>query len=182
MLTSPIAILATALGLKFEDDFDRSDSTTLGEDWIEAQGNWSITTNKLATAVTPTIGDRVVRTETVANQAAECIPSTNLIGPCVRATETGTMNGYTARRQNATTVQLLRVDAGALTVLDAYTTSHTLGTDRLKIEAWGNSIRVYKNDALLGATSDTTYGTGNAGVAVTTTSAGTVDDFRAWWN
>jgi hypothetical protein len=117
----------------------------------------------------------------VFNQAAECVPVANLVGPCVRANNSGSMNGYTAR-PNSGSIQLLRVDAGSLTVLDTFGTSINLTTDRLKIEAWGNSVRVYKNGAFVGAVSDTTYTSGRTGVAVTTTSQLSVDDFKAWWN
>lgn len=180
MLTAPIAVMGS-LGLKFTDDFDRADSSTLGNSWIEAQGDWTITSNALRTPTTPGIGNRVVRTESVVNQAAECVPKADLIGPCVRANDTGSMNGYTAR-PNASNIQVLRMDAGSIVILDTFGTAINNSTDRLKIEVWGNSIRVYKNDALVGAVSDTTYGSGRTGVAVTTTSQKSVDDFKAWWN
>lgn len=165
------------------DDFERVDASTLGANWTA--WSWSgaaslhIVSGAVVAPAPNTYGNYWVATDAfAADQFSEVtvavIPnSSEWIGCTVRQATPGT--GYLAIWFNGTF--MLFNENGSLSPALISSASGTLSPgDVIKLEAIGNAIKVYKNGTQVISVTDTTYTTGQPGLAI----YGTSGTIAAW--
>lgn len=165
----------------FADDFDRSDSSNLGTDWVEVSGDWALLGGQLSPgsaggtiilrAATPmATSDHYVQVTIAATTAASH-------GVWARGNST-ISQGY-LWRNDGTEWTLFAVVGGSFTVIGSYTAAAAPG-DVAKLQVVGSTINAYINGVLRVSVVDTSVTTGTSvGLRGESTSAIRYDNFSA---
>ena len=161
------------------DDFNRADDTSLGANWTDLLGGMRVISNS-AHGETNGVYDVSVWSANSwnANQSSQAVVKTGFVDIAlyVRASGSGAaMTGYHAMAHNSVGMRIYRVDAGpSYTLLNDIAGTVSAG-DTIKFDASGSTLTYYKNAASQGTASDSTYGTGSAGI-----SSGSDTSVPAW--
>jgi hypothetical protein len=165
----------------FTDDFNRSNSTDLGVNWVEVSGDWSIVSNQLspgaaggtiilraagAMATTDHFAQVTIAATTAASQGVWCRGNANI------------STGY-LWRNNGTSWDLFSVVGGSFTAIGTYAAAAAPG-DVAKVQAVGSIVKGFVNGVQRVSVTDTAVTTGTS-VGIRSDSAGAIryDDFTA---
>lgn len=165
----------------FSDDFNRSDSTSLGAGWVEVSGDWSIVSNQLspgaaggtiilraagAMASDDNYAQVTIAATTTASQGVWCRGNSNIT------------SGY-LWRNNGTSWDLFSVIGGSFTSIATYAAAAAPG-DVAKVQAVGSLIKAFVNGVQRASVTNTGVTTGTS-VGIRADSAGALrfDDFAA---
>jgi len=181
-----VTVTPTPRATIFADDFT---GTNNRGDWIQTgTGQWSIANNAFAQNSvagdaraligTPTddqvVSFRVRPTAFAAGTAAQ----ERWVGLIARYTDD--RNYYYMTLRNSNKLSLRKLVNGAITEIGSVPLSVSAGsTYALRLEATGQSLRAYVNDALIMQTVDSSHATGRGG-AVTYKAAAQFDDYAAY--
>ncbi|MGL4651456.1 MAG: hypothetical protein ACRC1H_18770, partial [Caldilineaceae bacterium] len=155
------------------DNFDRADSTSLGANWAEDDGDWSIATNRLRSLTSGSVYHKVRWTGTALSTndvAVEAVVRTggNTYGAGVfaRGAASSTVTCYALVLFATAGVYLVELTAGGEGILASYTTSPpAANTDvTLRLEVEGSSLRGYVDGTLRVTASDATLASGAVGI------------------
>jgi hypothetical protein len=170
----------------FTDDFNRANSSTLGNSWTEVNGDWDIVSNKLRLLTnTASNNNRVQRQSTTDTRGyVQALFDTTVTGMGLLWRYTDSSN-YWRLYANAAfaTMSIEKVVAGVTTDMGStgsFTYPDTGST--VKVEYEGNNHRVYLNGKLVVTVTDSAHNTATrsgiyANSAVTT--SGRWDNFEA---
>lgn len=157
----------------YDDDFDRSDSASLGSPWEEMVADLAIRSNRLATASGNTNDNPRVRynadlssanhytqIQAVSEGSSGSFPQNVYFGALVRyASAADTFYDYWQRRSTSTGRALQKCVTGAFTTLQSDNTGATVPY-AVKLEANGSALTCYTAGAETLSTTDTSI-TGN---------------------
>lgn len=165
----------------FTDDFNRSDSTSLGAGWVEVSGDWSIVSNQLSPgAAGGTIILRAAGTMASDDHYAQVtIAATTTASQGVWCRGNSNISSGYLFRNNGTSWDLFSVIGGSFTVIGTYTAAAAPG-DVAKVQATGSTIKAYVNGVQRVSVTNTGVTTGTS-VGIRADSAGALkfDDFAA---
>ncbi len=150
--------------LTFSDNFNRANSTTLGNDWIETSGEWQILSNSLNHVSGSTA--RCLRPVGEAFTDGWVQITLNSFGqaPCLRFSSSA-LSGYYALADNSPVqTYIFKYNAGVLTTLAQNATSFNGTTDVIKFQVQGSLFTVFKNGVSVLTATDTTFTGGVPGV------------------
>lgn len=182
----PTSFIILGLQEVFRDDFNRSNSATVGNGWgdlgVDPLGPWEISSNQvMRNDASGAINDAIYRTPSAGDQYAECVPLALGIGPCVRIS--GAADGYHVYQTSTAPglkLFLERRTAGGGLTIDSSTLMLDLSSDILRIEALGSAISAYKNGVQVLTASSTHYSSGNAGITARFATGDVRADNFAW--
>ncbi len=140
----------------FSDDFNRSNSTTLGGNWSEASGDWSITSNKLTTASS---GGLAVNTTSLSTAdykvKAVCQSPGDSGGSGLIARYADSSNYYLAQLSYESNDVQIYKNVSGFTLLSSNGLTLNSATDYdVRFEVEGTALRLYVDDALITDTTD----------------------------
>lgn len=165
----------------FADDFNRADSTTVGNGWVEVSGDWSIDTNRLSPGAAG--GTIILRCGTAMATADHAVQATIAVAAAVSAGiwargNSNISNGY-LWRNDGSSWNLFSVVGGSFSSLGSFAGAAVNG-DVAKLECIGSAIKGYVNGVLRVSVTDTAVTTG-AETGFRSESAGGVryDDYSA---
>jgi hypothetical protein len=173
------------VGDEVTDDFNRANATTLGSGWAipSGRGSCGIYNNQCNGANGQGFN---YRTETFGNdQFAEISPKSSLAGYRYESVgiRMGGANGegYYAKTDGVQTLLVKMNSSGTATTLQTLNVGYTeYGQDRLRIQAIGNIIKVFKNNIQISLDQvDGTITSGHPGVWITPDNNTALDDFYA---
>ena len=182
---------------QFTEDFNRADAADIGANWdagYTGESALAIVGNRIrASAVATSALETVNAVSLTANQYAQITLSTftgavlAIAGVRVRNANAATNTGYAfqaLRNEGTKTSQIVRVDAGAGTVLITENATTWAATDVLRGEVYGTALRLYRNGVLLLSFTDANLTSGKAGINLYVDTGGSladleVDDFIA---
>lgn len=165
----------------FTDDFNRSDSTNLGANWVEVSGDWSIISNQLSPGAAG--GTIILRAAgamaTDSNYAQVTIAATGVASQGVWCRGNSNITSGYLWRNNGTSWDLFSVIGGSFTVIGTYTAAAAPG-DVAKVQAVGSTIKGFVNGIQRVSVTNTGVTTGTS-VGIRADSAGVLrfDDFAA---
>lgn len=187
----PISLSFTHWGLAGQDAFTRANSA-LTTPWVITAGAPQIVSNTVQVGAINTSTHAYLSGTYSSNQAAQIVVSAQNTGTCgngavVRLSGTSPTESFyqfaTAGPVGAgSTVQLIKVLSGSLSVLNSWTVTTSVG-DKLWVEAINQTLNVYDNGVQLGSVTDPDISTGNPGISIYSTAATTdcaLDNFVAW--
>lgn len=165
----------------FSDDFNRSDSTDLGVDWVEVSGDWAIASGQLtpdtsggttilrataAMASSDHFAQFTITATTTASQGVWCRGNTNIT------------SGY-LWRTSGSSWDLFSVVSGSFAMIGSYVAPVAPG-DVAKVQAVGSTIKGYVNgiERVSVANADVVTGV-NVGLRVMAVGGLRFDDFAA---
>ncbi|GAB3156236.1 hypothetical protein GCM10027258_62360 [Amycolatopsis stemonae] len=165
----------------FTDDFNRADSSTVGNGWVEVAEDWSISSNRLAAPATGGTGiitcGTAMATDDNSAQATIAVAAAVSCGVWCRG-DSVFGNGY-LWRNDGTSWDLFRNVSGSFTSLATYAVAASNG-DVAKIQAVGSTIKAYVNGVERASVTDTGIVTGkNTGMRCAASSTVRYDDFAA---
>ncbi len=150
---------------------DRADSHTLGSDWAEDSGNWTITSNTARNGTTGNVYRKLRWVGTALDSNNYSVSGTYRsgsasfgIGPAARCAASATVSYYSLIIFGGDAAYLVYINAGAETILDTGS-AITANTDyALRIEVDGSTIRGYVNDVLDLEATNSALSSGSPGV------------------
>lgn len=165
----------------FTDDFNRADSTTVGNGWVEVAEDWSIASNRLAPGSAGGTGiircGTAMATDDNSAQATIAVASAVSCGVWCRG-DTVFGNGY-LWRNDGTSWDLFRNSSGSFTALATFPGAAVNG-DIAKIQAVGTTIKAFVNGVERASVTDSGIATGkNTGMRCAASSTVRYDDFTA---
>jgi len=165
----------------FADDFNRADSTSLGANWVEVSGDWSIVSNRLssgsaggtiilraagAMATNDHYAQVTISTTAVASHGVWCRGNSNI------------SQGYLWRNDGSSWT-LFSVVGGSFTSIGSFAGAAVNG-DIAKVQAVGSTIKGFVNGVQRVSVTDTNVPTGTSvGLRAESVSALRFDDFVA---
>jgi hypothetical protein len=165
----------------FSDDFNRADSSSLGANWVEVSGDWSIVSNQLSPGAAG---------GTIILRAAGAMASDDHSAQIAIAATTAASHGVWCRgnsnissgylwRNDGSSWDLFSVVGGSFTLLGTYAAAAAPG-DVAKIQAVGSTIKAYVNGVERVSLTNAHVTTGTS-VGLRSESAGAIrfDDFTA---
>jgi hypothetical protein len=162
----------------YSDNFNRSDSNTVGANWTEVADDWSIKSNQLAPGLTTTgviIYNLPLNTIDHYAEVAMSIASTTSMGVFARSDLAA--NSYYLLRSNGTSWNLFTNIAGSFTSIGSYAATLVNG-DVARIQCIGSTIKAFINGVERISVTDTAITTGSyAGVRSTQSSTARYDNF-----
>lgn len=173
---------------EFTDAFTRADNTDLGASYdsgYTGANNLQIVTNEVrATTVGADSAETYSGTISSADQYAQvtitAIDSGGVVGVLLRASAPATRNWVQVYVNTAgSTIQV--IDGATNPVIFTDATAWAV-SDVLRVSAIGSEFRLYRNEALIGTVTDTTFASGRVGILVnhgTTLANARVDNFVA---
>ena len=169
------------MALPFSDNFNRADGA-VGANYTTIAGTPLVTSNTYggSTANNSCYYNGDTPNADCYAQAKFNLPSggSELLAVGVRFNPVS-FNGYYVQYQFGGGTKIIRIDAGAPTTLATLASDPTTG-QVVRLEAQGNTLRVYYNGSLIGSATDGTYSTANRTFLVQSNSgqAGSLDDFE----
>lgn len=169
------------MALPFSDNFNRADGA-VGANYTTVAGTPLVTSNTYggSTANNSCYYNGDTPNADCYAQAKFNLPSggSELLAVGVRFNP-ASVNGYYVQYQFGGGTKIIRIDAGAPTTLATLASDPTTG-QVVRLEAQGNTLRVYYNGSLIGSATDGTYSTANRTFLVQSNSgqAGSLDDFE----
>ncbi|HEY3478240.1 MAG TPA: hypothetical protein VGL02_04990 [Streptomyces sp.] len=165
----------------FTDDFNRPDSTTVGNGWVEVAEDWSITSGQLAPAAAGGTGiiacGTAMATDDNSAQATIAVAGAVSCGVWCRG-DSVFGNGY-LWRNDGTSWDLFRNSSGSFTALATFPGAAANG-DIAKIQAVGSTIKAYVNGVERASVTDTGIMIGkNTGLRCAASATVRYDDFAA---
>lgn len=165
----------------FTDDFNRADSSTVGNGWVEVAEDWSIVSNRLAPGSSGGTGiircGTAMATDDNSAQATIAVASAVSCGVWCRG-DTVFGNGY-LWRNDGTSWDLFRNVSGSFTALATFAGAAVNG-DVAKIQAVGTTIKAFVNGVERASVTDSGIATGkNTGMRCAASSTVRYDDFTA---
>jgi hypothetical protein len=165
----------------FADDFNRADSTTVGNGWVEVSGDWSIASNRLSPGAAG--GTIILRCGTPMASADHAVQATIAVAAAVSAGiwargNSNISNGY-LWRNDGTSWNLFSVVGGSFTSIGSFAGAAVAG-DVAKLECIGSAIKGYVNGIVRVSVTNTDVAAG-VETGFRSESAGGVryDDFSA---
>lgn len=143
----------------FSDDFNRADSTTLGNNWVEVTADWAIVSNTLRVSSTA-FGDYVINTTSLGTADYEVqavlitvgtVPVIRVIGRYVDT------NNYYAVRWADTNSGLFKRVGGVETDLGAWPADSITSGDTVKLSMQGTTIKAYVNGVQKASVTDSAF-------------------------
>jgi len=165
----------------FTDDFNRADSTSLGANWVEVSGDWSIISNQLSSG---SAGGTVILRAAGAmatndNSAQVTIPATAAVSHGVWCRGNSNISQGYLWRNDGTSWNLFSVVGGSFVSIGSYAAAAVAG-DIAKVQAVGTTIKGYVNGVQRVSVTDTAVTTGTSvGLRAESTSLLRFDDFAA---
>lgn len=154
------------------DTFDRANSTSLGANWAEDSGNWTITSNTALNGTTGNSYRKLRWTGTALASANYSVSGTYRsgsssigIGPAARCVGSSTVSYYALIIFGGDAAYLVYINAGAETVLDTGSAITASTNYELRIEVDGTTIRGYVNGVLDMEATNSALSSGSPGVA-----------------
>lgn len=169
------------MALPFSDNFNRADGA-VGANYTTVAGTPLVTSNTYggSTANNSCYYNGDTPNADCYAQAKFNLPSggSELLAVGVRFNP-ASFNGYYVQYQFGGGTKIIRIDAGAPTTLATLASDPTTG-QVVRLEAQGNTLRVYYNGSLIGSATDGTYSGANRTLLVHSNSgqAGSLDDFE----
>lgn len=165
----------------FSDDFNRADSTTVGNGWVEVAEDWSIVSNRLAPSSTGGAGiircGTAMATDDNSAQVTIAVAAAVSCGVWCRG-DTVFGNGY-LWRNDGTSWDLFRNVSGSFTSLATFAGAAVNG-DVAKIQAVGTTIKAFVNGVERASVTDSSIATGkNTGMRCSASSTVRYADFAA---
>lgn len=175
---------ATTPTTQFSDNFNRQNSSSLGSNWTEKAGNYSINTQTLVNSVSSAsvaIVNNFSQADVVLTANVDLVYNfgTRDSGLVARYSGNGIGSHYwggLAVRNGRYFAEIWEANNGNWTRLSQ--TQVTSASGALRFEVIGTSLKLYVNDVLRGSATDSTLTTGSVGVSSTGTST-RVDNFTA---
>ena len=165
----------------FTDDFNRADSTSLGANWVEVSGDWSIVSNQLSPgAAGGTIILRAAGAMATNDHSAQfTITATAAASQGVWCRGNSNISQGYLWRNNGTSWDLFSVVGGSFTNIGTYAAAAAPG-DIAKVQALGSTIKGYVGGVERVSVTNTAVTTGTS-VGIRADSAGALrfDDFAA---
>lgn len=163
----------------FTDDFNRSDSTNLGANWVEVTGDWSIVSNQLSSGSAG--GTIILRAAgamaTSDNFAQITIAATAAVSHGVWCRGSTSLSSGYLWRNDGTSWNLFSVVGGSFTSIGSYAAAAVAG-DVAKVQAVGSTIKGFVNGVQRVSVTDTNVATGTSvGIRAESTNALRFDDF-----
>ena len=152
------------------DTFDRANSTTLGSDWAEDSGNWTITSNTALNGTTGNVYRKLRWVGTALDSNNYSVAGTYRsgssigIGPAARCVASATVSYYALIIFGGDAAYLVYINAGAETILDTGSAITASTNYELRIEVEGTTIRGYVNDVLDLEATNSALSSGSPGV------------------
>jgi len=165
----------------FSDDFNRADSSSLGANWVEVSGDWSIVSNQLSPGAAG---------GTIILRAAGAMASDDHSAQVTIAATTAASHGVWCRgssnlssgylwRNDGSTWDLFSVVGGSFTLIGTYAAAAAPG-DVAKVQAVGSTIKAYVNGVERVSVVNAHVATGiNVGIRSESAGAIKFDDFAA---
>jgi hypothetical protein len=145
----------------FSDDFNRVDSSDLGDDWVEVSGDWSIVSNQLSPGLNN--GTVILRAATEMasddNYAQVTIANTAVASHGVWCRGNTTFTSGYLWRNDGTSWNLFSVVGGSFTSIDSHASAAVSG-DIAKVQAIGSTIKGFVNGVELVSVTNTHVETG----------------------
>jgi hypothetical protein len=165
----------------FSDDFNRADSTTVGNGWVEVAEDWAISANRLAAPAAGGTGVIVcgtaMATDDNSAQVTISVAAAVSCGVFCRA-DSAFGNGY-LWRNDGTSWDLFRNVSGSFTSLATFAGAAVNG-DVAKVQAIGTTIKAFVNGVERASVTDANITTGkNTGMRCAASASVRFDDFTA---
>jgi hypothetical protein len=165
----------------FSDDFNRADSTTVGNGWVEAAEDWAISSNRLAAPAAGGTGVIVCGTPMATDdnfaQVTIAVAAAVSCGVWCRG-DSAFGNGY-LWRNDGTSWDLFRNVSGSFTSLATFAGAAANG-DVAKVQAIGTTIKAFVNGVERASVTDANITTGkNTGMRCAASASVRFDDFTA---
>jgi hypothetical protein len=163
----------------FTDDFNRSDSSSLGANWVEVSGDWSIISSQLSSGSAG--GTIILRAAGVMasndNSAQVTIAATAAVSHGVWCRGNSNISSGYLWRNDGTSWNLFSVVGGSFTSIGSFAGAAVAG-DVAKVQAVGSTIKGYVNGVQRVSVTDTGVATGTSvGIRADSVSALRFDDF-----
>ena len=166
------------------DDFNRANSTNLGTDWAEDNGDWSISSNGLAQATATGAwykcrwtGTAMAGTDVIVQVSGQTPDNTSGFGPMTRGAVSSTITGYGMTGFGADSFYLVEIASSSSdTILDTGSSCSSATTYTLRLESNGTTHEGYLGGVLDVSASDATY----TGAGVGIWAYGNVDIYDNW--
>ncbi|WP_406122953.1 hypothetical protein OHQ89_12395 [Streptomyces canus] len=165
----------------FTDDFNRADSTSLGANWVEVSGDWSIISNQLSSG---SAGGTIILRATGAmatndNSAQVKIAATAAVSHGVWCRGNSTITQGYLWRNDGTSWNLFSVVGGSFVSVGSFAGAAVAG-DVAKIQAVGSTITGYVNGVARVTVTNTAVTTGTSvGLRAESVAVLRFDDFAA---
>ncbi|MFI1928337.1 hypothetical protein [Streptomyces sp. NPDC020377] len=165
----------------FSDDFNRADSSTLGANWVEVSGDWSIVSNRLSSG---SAGGTVILRAAGAmasndHYAQVTITSTAAVSHGVWCRGNANITSGYLWRNDGSSWTLFSVVGGSFSSIGSYAAAAAPG-DVAKVEAVGSTIKGYVNGVARVSVTDTSVASGTSvGLRAESTNSLRFDDFAA---
>jgi hypothetical protein len=156
--------LPPALPSIFSDDFNRADSTSLGADWTEVAGNWTIASNQLCLPGIEVGGARynvdLGSNDHWAEAELTTYPSSLCqIGICLRLSTAAEFTGYSVEFADGF-AKLIRVTAGSPSTHGTVGPAHTPAVgDVIAADVSGTTVRLFLDGVEFMSWTDATFAT-----------------------
>jgi hypothetical protein len=163
----------------FTDDFNRSDSSNLGANWVEVSGDWSIISNQLSSGNSG--GTIILRAATAMatsdNSAQVTIAATGAVSHGVWCRGNSTFTQGYLWRNDGTSWNLFSNVGGSFTSIGSFAGAAVAG-DVAKIQAVGSTIKGLVNGIERVSVTNTAVTTGTSvGIRAESTNLLRFDDF-----
>jgi hypothetical protein len=165
----------------FTDDFNRSDSTSLGASWVEVSGDWSIISSQLSSGnAGGTIILRAAGAMATSDHSVQVtIAATAAVSHGIWCRGNSNITSGYLWRNDGTSWNLFSVVGGSFTSIGSYAAAAVAG-DVAKVQAVGSTIKGYVNGVQRVSVTDTAVTTGtSAGLRAESTNLLRFDDFTA---
>jgi hypothetical protein len=165
----------------FTDDFNRSDSTSLGAGWVEVSGDWSIISNQLSSG---SAGGTIILRAAGAmasndNSVQVTIAATAAVSHGIWCRGNSNITSGYLWRNDGTSWNLFSVVGGSFTSIGSFAGAAIAG-DVAKVQAVGSTIKGFVNGIQRVSVTDTNVTTGTSvGLRAESVSALRFDDFTA---
>lgn len=153
------------------DTFDRADSTSLGANWTEDSGAWSIASNNIRCNTSSGAyrklrwaGAALVSSNYSVEVTARSGANSTGIGPAARCAASSTVTYYGYVIFGGDRAYLVEITAGGEAILDTGGTVTASTNYTLRLEVDGSTIRCYLNGVLDCEATDTSLASGAPGI------------------
>ncbi len=165
----------------FTDNFNRADSTSLGANWVEVSGDWSIVSNQLSSGSAG--GTIILRAAgamaTNDNSAQITIAATAAVSHGVWCRGNSTFTSGYLWRNDGTSWNLFSNVGGSFVSIGSFAGAAVAG-DVAKVQAAGSTIKGFVNGVQRVSVTDTAVTTGTSvGLRAESTNSLRFDDFTA---
>lgn len=165
----------------FTDDFNRSNSSSLGASWVEVSGDWSIISNQLSSgSAGGTIILRAAGAMATSDHSVQVtIAATAAVSHGVWCRGNSNISQGYLFRNDGSSWDLFSVVGGSFTVIGSYAAAAVAG-DVAKLQVIGSAIKCFVNGTQRISVTDTAVTTGTSvGIRAESTSTLRFDDFTA---